>query len=512
MRKLFFFIIVLFLFNTTKNYGQSLYVREWGTLLPIFSRTIKPFSPHKTTVRTRLFVTEVNFKTGHLYLVNADGNAIYEYRPEQPIPKLIYTIPKSDEGYVIIENLKFDFENNLILSGRTINENLATKGTYSEKMIFGWASRPTFISKINLEGNVIWSTYFHDLVPNASHLTIDSNNDIYILNKRNKNTVATNSSFQETGDLNSSTDYQDVISKLDKNGKHIWSTFYTKDHSSIKSIAAGTNGLYVYGDHLGAKAQSKYFGTPNSHQEAVSANNETPENISRVFLSKFSFEGKRLWSTYFGDQRNQISFGSTVKNNNSLVVVGDEAYILTSHSVSSGKSKNISTENTYLTEPMAGNNTTVSKFSSDGKRVWSSYLHAGEHIFSNGKELIISSSFLNGDNQNNIPTTLNAYQQKRGGDKLDAYTFILSLDGRTLKYASFYGYDGRDTGVTLPTKNGFYIIGTTDNNQNPKSPFVTSNAPKKEYFNNSENYIGDFLSYFKQNPKVSKRRKKKNDQ
>src|SRR5690606_29703356 len=188
-------------------------------------------------------------------------------------------------------------------------------------------------------------------------------------------------------------DYQDVISKLDTNGKHIWSTFYTKDNSKIRSIVAGSNGLYVYGDHMGGSASSKYFGTPDSHQESVLGINSSSGNASSAFLSKFSFGGKRLWSTYFGDQNSNVTLGTTLKNNNSLAVIGDEAYILTSHRRNPSKKISIATENAYLKEPQSNViNTTVSKFSSEGKVLWISHIHVGEHLFSNEKELFITSS------------------------------------------------------------------------------------------------------------------------
>ena len=512
MQKLVFYILTLSLFNTTEHYGQSLYKREWGTLLPISTKTIKPFAPNKAIVRTVAFVTEVHPTTGSLYMVNAQGNEIYEYGQNQLKPKLIYKISESEEGLSTIESLKFDFENNLIISGRTVAQNLATIGAYSENLIFGFKLAPSFLAKINLQGSVVWFTYFHDILSNTSPLAVDSENNIYVLNKRNKNTVASPTFFQKNGDLSSNVEYQDVISKLDKNGKHIWSTFYTKDNSTIKSIAAGTNGLYIYGDHMGATMSSNYFGTLNSHHEKIYRPNVSLDNIFSVFLSKFSFEGKRLWSTYFGEENTNVTLGGTLLNNNSLTVIGDDAYILATHRIFN-KKLNVATENAYLKQPLIQvGSTSVSKFSTNGNRLWTSYVHAGEHIFNNGDQLFITSSIVNDNNQNNLPT-INAYQPKYGGGNSDVYTSIVSLDGTTLNYASFYGFEGTDSGVTLPTKDGFYIIGTSDNNEKPKAPFATSGSPEKKYFQKGEVYLGDFLSYFKVNPKVYKKlNKKKNDQ
>lgn len=511
MRKLLFFISAFVLFTTTENYGQSLYKREWGTLLPISSKTIKAFSPKKAIVRSAAFVTEVHPTTGNLYMVNIQGNEIYEYRPDELKPKLIYKISNSEEGFSTIENLKFDIENNLIISGRTVAQNLATPGAYSENLIFGFRLASSFIAKINLQGSVVWFTYFHDIL--SSPLAIDSQNNIYILNKRNKSTVASPTFFQKNGDLTSNMEYQDVISKLDTNGKHVWSTFYSKDSSTIKSIVAGKNGLYVYGDHLGATMSSNYFGTPNGYHEKIYRPNASLENIYSVFLSKFGFDGKRLWSTYFGEDNTNVTSGSTLLNNNSLAVIGDEAYILATHRIYS-KNLDLVTEDAYLKQRFSNtNNNTITKFSATGERLWTSFTHGGEHLFTNGNELFITSLMTKEENINNLPI-INAYQSKYGGGNSDVYTSIISLDGTTLNYASFYGYEGRDAGVTLPTKNGFYIIGTTDLNKKPEAPFATSRSNEKKYFQKGDVYIGDFLSYFKVDPKVSKKlkKKRKNDQ
>src|SRR5690606_21898287 len=153
-------------------------------------------------------------------------------------------------------------------------------------------------------------------------------------------------------------------------------------------------------EHLGADPTSNYFGTLNSFQESISDGKSSLKNLSKVFLSKFSFEGKRIWSTYFGLQNTNVTYGNTLKNNHSLVVINDEAYILTSHKKYPFKNQSITTEKAYLREPLGSESpTTISKFSSKGERVWTSYINAGEYMFSDGKDLFISSSPTNGNSE-----------------------------------------------------------------------------------------------------------------
>ncbi|MEG0918277.1 MAG: hypothetical protein RSF68_14835, partial [Myroides sp.] len=85
--------------------------------------------------------------------------------------------------------------------------------------------------------------------------------------------------------------------------------------------------------------ESDYFGTANTHQKNIVRNSNTSGSISSVFLSKFNFDGTRLWSTYFGEQNSNVPFGSFLKNNNTLTVIGDDAYILTSFRVGSKLNK-----------------------------------------------------------------------------------------------------------------------------------------------------------------------------
>lgn len=489
-----------FIFIQQSVTSQSLYQRDWGTLLSVYKTRVVPFTASEDKlIRPPYLITEVNSKTEKLYVVGADGNDIYEFDFENAIPKLIFKIPDGKTGGSYIEQIKQDHDGNLIISGRTTNEFLATPGAYSQNMIYGMSLRVTFISKISLSGHLLWSTYFHDLTPNTSHLTIDAANNIYFLNKRNKATIAHPSHFQATGNSFSSNEYQDVISKLNSEGEHIWSTFYTKDASTIRSIVAGDTGLYVYGDHLGGASESSYFGTPNSFQPKLSTYESDSNNLTSVFLTKFSFEGERIWSTYFSNHSSSITLGATLKNNNSMVVINDEPYILTTHRRGPHSDKVLVTEGAYLSDPKKTfTNTTLSRFSSDGDRIWTTFIEAGEHVFSNGKELFVSTSLFNASIKNEkLITTKNAYQEFHGGNRQDAYTAIYSLDGKQLKYASFYGYDGRDEGVTLPTATGYYVIGKSNFNTSSESLFVTDHAPKVEYIEYNGNYLGDFLSYFK---------------
>lgn len=497
-KKIFLSVFILFF---TIIYSQS-YERKWGTMIPVYDQPQQTFSAVRNILSTP-FIAEVNPKTGNLFVVTENSNEILEFKSESPISKSIYKIP-GFTGSSKIEQIKFDSNNNLIISGRTINPDLATSNSFSTEMIATFNTGHSFIAKISNKGELAWFSYFYEIPLHSMSLTIDKNDNIYILNKRFRGDILDSALFQKNGDAYSRNDFQDAITKFDTNGKHIWSTFYTKDESKINAIMASSKGIYIYGMHLGDNISSNYFGTRGSFLETTS---NKAKSTSLVFLSKFDFDGKRLWSTYFGDDVSYVPYpvNSIVKNPTNLTVIGDDAYFITLHNSSLSKSKqNLATDSVFLsTPPFSIENHTLTKFSGSGSREWTTYLNTYGVLYKSlqNEELFISTTV--NPNQKNIGTmvTQNAYQTKQSGMQ-DVLTYSLSLDGKTLKYATFYGYEGNDIGFSLPSLGGFYTIGFSSNYTQEKSLFATKKASLKKFkLYNDNSYVGNFLGYFSKKEK-----------
>lgn len=336
------------------------------------------------------------------------------------------------------------------------------------------------------------------LLQESDPLTVDNDDNIYVLNKRPKTDVLTSAPFQTTGDQSSKVINQDVITKFDSSGTHIWSTFYTKDDSKINAIAAGSQGLYVYGMHLANTSSSSYFGTPGSFLESTS---KKTTNTSCVFLSKFNFNGERLWSSYFGSEKSFVPYQSNyiVRTSNNLLVVDDAAFFISSHKKNqSANSQHITTADTFLEQPpFETENHTLTKFSGNGKMEFTPYLYTTGSLFVsfNNDELLISTSI---DEQNikYLPTKKVHLNLKNRG-LFDIYTYVISLNGKHIKYSTFYGYEGNDIGFSLPTINGFYTIGHSNKNLKEESLFADKNSKYKKFTLNKQGYyVGNFLAYF----------------
>ncbi|UUV21035.1 T9SS type A sorting domain-containing protein [Paenimyroides aestuarii] len=480
-----FLLSICFLFSLNQFYAQPLYVRDWGAV--------------NLTAR----VLEVKLSTEELFIDYGYYGEIKKYNIKNATTSFFYSFPHpsnpSPSYAVRIENMKFDSKENLIVYGRTHNKNLGTPGTYSQVPLPGTAyTGHSFIAKIGRTGQLLWFTYFHDLAQNTAGLTLDKNDNIYVLTRRDKNDVLPTNSFQSTGDQSSIIKYQDVISKLDNTGNHLWSTFYFKDDSKIRNMIAGDNGLYVYGDHFGGVGSSNFFGTKGSFQE-YSSGLSSNGDISTVFLTKFNFNGTRIWSTYFGDQISKCPLNN-IANPYGLAVIGDDAYILTNLNNIYTPATNMSTSNAYLKQQTSvSKNVALTKFNSSGGRVFTSYLHSGQSLFKTStNDLLIGGKIdeIYIGSKNNI-VTQNAYQGQHGG-KFDMHCFIISNNGASLKYGTYYGGDGNDEGICVPTKNGFYVLGNSLNNSKATTLFDSNGG--LFYGSNAIGYRGFFMGYFTTKP------------
>lgn len=485
------YFILLFMLIFNQSFSQSLYQRKWGTVLPVFNKLKQPFNPARS-IKSTPFVSEVNPTNGDLYLVSPNGDEINIYNTQTPYSRLFFKF--EEEKPTFIENIKFDSHNNVIITGRTFNDKLATAGAYDTKMRdshYGcW-----FVAKINIHGELVWFTYFHEIVQNTAHLSVDKHDNIYVLNKRNKTTHLQPDAFQTEVDEKSTMQFQDVISKLDKKGKHIWSTFYARDQSKLLALEAGTEGIFIYGVHLTVTSAATFFGTPGAFQENVTGSN----NTSAVFISKFDFDGKRLWSTYFGGQKTFAPLANSYisKNSSPLSVIGDDVYFITMHAPGSSAA-DLSTPNAY--HPAfkdTGTGRTVSCFSGKGLRKWTTYIEAGDMLQKSfdKKYLVLTATLDSSKEARLIKTTQNAYQQVPGGAN-DILTYMLSSDGTQIKYSSWYGFKGNDTGITVPTLKGYYIIGFSQHNEKADTKFADADSATATFISNDNDYMGNFIGCF----------------
>lgn len=104
------------------------------------------------------------------------------------------------------------------------------------------------------------------------------------------------------------------------------------------------------------------FATPGAYKTQVSGGSD-------LFLSKFSHNGNRLWSTYFGGNGDDLNTFDKV-----IALNGGEIFIT---GTTTGSTNNIATTGSYQPTPQSStatsSNSFFAKFNASGNLQWSSY-------------------------------------------------------------------------------------------------------------------------------------------
>lgn len=498
MKHLYIFLISLFPLTAFAQTTDFEFYRSWGSLL-------LPEDP------LHYGYYDLNPITEEIYVAQKEGNKsnIYKFNTSGTEVDWI-SVPGNE---TVIYHIKISNQGNIYLMGTTAEtENFATSGAYLETPVSMDIPNP-FLMKMTATGEVIWATYLEDSMTwSSDNFAVDENENIYFVVNRNNSELTTPCIECTPSPLRF--DYvtsTHVINKFTADGTRAWSTYYGADSSYIMGIHCGEQGLYVHGQtgrnitEEGTVSQHNYFGTEGAYIEIPNliTNRETH------YISKFSYEGERLWSTYyFPIHSSGGSSGSiTLSEYDNRLYVASHLSVVNTSDLSD---IDLATEGAFLTTPIAaGGNTGIcllSEFDQVGQRVWTTYtyeslsdIHAAEQgIFASG----------NTSKEVNIATE-NAWQSNLGMNGMqetaDATFSVYALDGTDRYYSSYYGYDANESGSHIfpLSDGGFYLLGRISYNETASTNMTTSGA-FKETFDASEQiatgYRGMYVSRFATEP------------
>lgn len=499
MKHLFLFFISFFSLTVFAQTTDFEFYRSWGSLL-LTEENFFYYGYHELNpVTEEIYVSRIEGGKSNIYKINTSGTVVD-----------FISIPGSE---TIVNYIKVSNQENIYLMGTTTEtDNFATEGAYLETPPALDAPN-TFLMKMTTDGEVVWATYLEDIIPFISRgFDIDENENIYFATNRDNSELP--APCIECSPSSLRYDYVPttyLIRKFTAEGEHAWSTYYGADASYIMGIYCGEQGVYVYGQigrrniEDGTVSQHNYFGTAGAYIE-------TPDPITdkeKLYISKFSYEGERLWSTYYfpyQDSGGGMLITGITEYDNRLYVVSHLSVVNTS-----GLSDiDLATEGAFLTTPTpsAGNTglRLLSEFDQVGQRVWTTYtyesisdIHATEQgIFASGST----------SKEVNIATE-NAWQSTLGMNGMqetaDATFSVYALDGTDRYYSSYYGYDANESGSHIfpLSDGGFYLLGQILYNETASTNMTTSGA-FKEIFDASEQiatgYRGMYVSRFATEP------------
>jgi len=260
-----------------------------------------------------------------------------------------------------------------------------------------------------------------------------------------------------------------IVAKLTSSGSLLWSTYFGgSDLDYSNDIAVASDGsCYIMGT-----TQSNDFPTQNAYNSTYNGNGDT-------FLAKFSTSGSLLWSSYLG--------GSRLDVGQSIAVASDGSCYVTGYTNSS----DFPAQNAYDSTFNGGYiDVFVSKFSTNGDLLWSSYLGGigvdwgyGIAVASDG------SCYVTGFTASSDFPTLDAYNPSSNGD-WDVFVSKFNTGG-SLLWSTFFGGALWDEalGITVAGDDSCYITGFT-----VSIDFPILNAFNSTYGGYGEAFVSKFAA------------------
>lgn len=265
----------------------------------------------------------------------------------------IWTTYYGGEDFDQGQSLAFNFFGNIYVSGYTKSQSsIAFEGFQNTLSSvpdeFGDFSGDAFLAKFNDNGYRIWATYYGGSGNEDSwSCSTDYSNNIYLCG-----TTSSSEGISQDGFQNSYNGEGDAfLVKFSGDGNRLWSTYYggQQNENGNWCKVDNSNNVYLVG-YTNSSENIAFNGFQNIH----AGDND-------AFLIKFDQFGNRLWGTYYGSSNWDLGYGCTVDGNNNVYLVGY-----------TNSTANIATIG-LQTVHKGGTDIFLTKFSSSGARIWSTY-------------------------------------------------------------------------------------------------------------------------------------------
>lgn len=337
--------------------------------------------------------------------------------------------------------LKIDKQNNVVITGTTDSKrNISTAGAYLQTVTSN--TTYAFLAKFNSSGTRLWATYMGNSgTDSAEDVDIDSNDNIYIVGSTNSYIgFSTNNNFQtllnHSGTpANSLTD--GFLSKFNPNGDLVWSTYVGGESNDyLHTIKVASDYLI-----LGGKTFSlNYISTSGTFQET------NYKNGVNGTVYKFSLDGNRIWSTYYGSG-NRIK--AVVNDDENNVYIGGDLF-------GSDNDDNIASPGSFDDYNRWSQTGFLAKLNKDGQRIWGTYLGTSSAVYS----LIFKNNhiYIGGEGGDQSITTPCAYKRKGFAE---GYIGKFTKSGSLVFGTYVNGFDQYSENKICFENNNIVIGGTT---------------------------------------------------
>jgi hypothetical protein len=351
---------------------------------------------------------------------------------------------ENDQGWsVAVDNTGFVY-----LTGRSNSlTNISTNGCHQPILtnVPGGTFSDAFLVKFTGDGVRLWGTYYGgNDTDQGNSLAIDGAGFIYMAGYTlSPNNISTPGAFKT--EYTSPSD--GFVAKFSSAGVRQWGTYFGGSGYDFctKIILNNLGNFYITGT-----TASPNLATPGAHQ----INNE---GYHDAFIGKFSTDGERIWSTYYGGSKLEDVFnGLAIDASGNIYLCG------VTYSVS-----NISTVGAHkVNKDPSSHDAFLVKFDSNGVRQWGTYYGGGSYdaaislaLDNNGFVYMAGLT----DSYSDI-ATLGSYQNFIPIDSFGACGFLVKFTGNGLRqWATYYGGGGDDkiNSLSLDNSGSLYFAGTT---------------------------------------------------
>lgn len=391
------------------------------------------------------------------YVENYDASKPLIIDPPTRLWGTYYGGSSTEIGY----GIHADVNGNSYITGYTYSSNnIATSGAFQTTIN---TTPDAFLVKFNANGVRQWGTYYGGSSSDYGWgIGADSYGNVYFGGYTySSNVIASSNGHQTT----ISTTPDCFLVKFDANGIRQWGTYYGGNNTDIcYSCAADANGnAYLAGYYT---YSTDNIATSNGHQTYISG---TPD----AFLVKFNTNGVRQWGTYYGGSSSDYCFGVSCDGSGNVYIGG---YTYSSDNIATSGAHQTSPSGTPDAYIVKFNTNGVRQWGtyyggSSTDLLYSLFADQSGNVYFTGYTYSTNNIVTSGAYQTSLSTTPDAYAVKLntngvrqwgtyyGGDNSD-YGNGIAADGSGNVYLGGYTYSS--SGIASPDGFKTYLSTTPD--------------------------------------------------
>jgi len=269
-----------------------------------------------------------------------------------------------------ISALAVDAAGNVYIGGSTPSTSTTGIATTGALQTAPSGTGDAFVAKFNTNGVRQWGSYIGG--PGTTDvvfgIAVDATGNVYLSGHTNSTAGIAAGTVYQSVFAGGATDM--FLMKLNSSGTaKLWGTYWGGDGGDLnRGLLIGPDGNLVTAGFTGTAAA---VGISNGLASA-GAYQTTPSGERDLAFGKFTPDGARVWSTYYGGEKSEFILGFDLDENGNVLIAGDGFGSASTPATS--VSTNLATNCSYQTSQLGANESFIAKLSADGTtRIWGTY-------------------------------------------------------------------------------------------------------------------------------------------